>query len=115
MKTALTLSGSIRQGSHNLKLQAHLGRQLEAAGVSVNAINLGDFDLPIFSEDLEAEAVPQGAVALAELWRSHDIIFITSHGFNGQFRPFKRDRSFGILSEQGQYLVRQKLRVEPDG
>ncbi|MCZ4347442.1 NADPH-dependent FMN reductase [Devosia neptuniae] len=87
MTTALTLSGSIRQGSHNLKLQAHMGRQLEAAGVSVNAINLGDFNLPIFNEDLEADAVPQGAVALAELWRSHDIVFIATPEYNGGLPP----------------------------
>ncbi|MBS3850399.1 NAD(P)H-dependent oxidoreductase [Devosia sp. BSSL-BM10] len=87
MTTALTLSGSIRQGSHNLKLQAHMGRQLEATGVSVNAINLGDFNLPIFNEDLEADAVPQGAVALAELWRSHDIVFIATPEYNGGLPP----------------------------
>jgi chromate reductase, NAD(P)H dehydrogenase (quinone) len=87
MTTALTLSGSIRNGSHNLKLQAHMGRKLEAAGVSVNAIDLGDFNLPIFNEDLEADAVPEGAVALAALWRSHDIIFIATPEYNGGLPP----------------------------
>jgi Predicted flavoprotein len=42
MKTALTLSGSIRKGSFNRMLQAHMGRKLEAAGVTVNAISLGE-------------------------------------------------------------------------
>ncbi|MCS6758458.1 MAG: NAD(P)H-dependent oxidoreductase [Candidatus Devosia euplotis] len=83
MKTALALSGSIRAGSRNLKLQAHMGRQLEAAGSRVNAINMGDFDLPIFNEDLE----PEGAVRLAELRRSHDIIFIATPEYNGGLPP----------------------------
>ena len=87
MPTALTMSGSIRQGSHNRRLQAHMGRQLEAAGVAVTAIDLGDFDLPIFNEDLEAAAVPEGAVRLAELWRSHDIIFIATPEYNGGLPP----------------------------
>ena len=87
MTTALTMSGSIRQGSHNRKLQDHMGRQLDAAGVAVNAINLGDFNLPIFNEDLEPDQVPEGAVALAELWRSHDIIFIATPEYNGGLPP----------------------------
>ena len=87
MKTALTLSGSIRRGSHNRKLQAHMGRQLERAGVSVTALDLGDFDLPIFNEDLEADNVPAGAVRLAALWRSHDIVFIATPEYNGGVPP----------------------------
>ena len=70
MPTALTLSGSIRKGSVNRMLQAHVGRKLEAAGVTVTAIDLGDFDMPIFNEDLEPDNVPEAAGRLAELWRS---------------------------------------------
>jgi len=87
MPTALTMSGSVRQGSLNRKLQDHMGRQLDAAGVAVNAIDLGAFDLPIFSEDLEPDSVPEGAVQLAELWRSHDIIFIATPEYNGGLPP----------------------------
>lgn len=87
MPTALTLSGSIRQGSWNTKLQHHVGRQLEAAGVEVTAIDLGDFSMPIFNEDLEAENTPDAARRLAELWRSHDIVFIASPEYNGGVPP----------------------------
>jgi len=86
MVTALTLSGSIRKGSNNRMLQAHMGEKLAAAGVSVNAIDLGDFDLPIFNEDLE-DNMPEAAVQLAELWRSHDIVFIASPEYNGGVPP----------------------------
>ena len=87
MRTALTLSGSIRRGSHNQALQAHMGERLTAAGVRVQAINLGDFNLPIYNEDLEPDHVPQGAAALAELWRSHDIVFIATPEYNGGVPP----------------------------
>lgn len=86
MVTALTLSGSIRKGSYNRMLQAHMGEKLAAAGVSVRAIDLGDFDLPIFNEDLE-DNMPEAAVQLAELWRSHDIVFIASPEYNGGVPP----------------------------
>lgn len=87
MKTALTLSGSIRKGSYNGLLQAHMGRKLEEAGVAVTAIDLGDFPMRIFNEDLEPDHVPEAAGRLAELWRSHDIVFIASPEYNGGVSP----------------------------
>ena len=67
MKTALTLSGSIRKGSQNRILQQHMGRKLTQAGVAVTEISLGDFEMPIFNEDLEPDHVPEAAVKLAEI------------------------------------------------
>lgn len=87
MKKALTLSGSIRQGSYNRILQQHMGRQLAAAGVEVREIDLGDFPMPIFNEDLEPDQVPEAAGRLAEMWRSHDIVFIASPEYNGGVPP----------------------------
>lgn len=87
MTTALTLSGSIRRGSRNQLLQQHVGRRLEAAGVTVNAIDLGDFDLPIFNEDLEPDHVPEAPGRLAGLWRTHDIVFIATPEYNGGLPP----------------------------
>lgn len=87
MKTALTLSGSIRKGSYNRVLQHHVGRALREAGVSVTDLELGEFPMPIFNEDLEKDAVPDAAADLAELWRSHDIVFIASPEYNGGLSP----------------------------
>lgn len=87
MPTALTLSGSLRQGSFNRMLQGQLDRKLAAAGVTVNAIDLGDFPMPIFNEDLEAEQTPPAAAQLAELWRTHDIVFIATPEYNGGLPP----------------------------
>lgn len=87
MTTALTLSGSIRKGSFNQMLQAHIGRKLEAAGVAVTAINLADYEMPLFNEDLEPDHVPEAAAKLAELFRSHDIVFWASPEYNGGLTP----------------------------
>lgn len=87
MPTALTLSGSIRTGSVNRKLQMAMGERLSAAGVAVNAITLKDFDMPIFNEDLEPDAVPEAAGRLADLFRTHDIVFIACPEYNGGVPP----------------------------
>ena len=87
MPTALTLSGSIRKGSYNRMLQGHMDRKLAEAGVSVTSIDLADFTMPIFNEDLEADSTPEAARQLAELWRSHDIVFIATPEYNGGLPP----------------------------
>ena len=87
MTTALTLSGSIRKGSINQMLQTHIGTQLEAAGVTVTAISLADYEMPLFNEDLEADHTPEAVVRLAELFRGHDIVFIASPEYNGGLTP----------------------------
>ena len=100
MKTALTLSGSIRKGSYNRVLQQHIGRKLTEAGVAVTEIDLADFDMPIFNEDLEPDHVPEAAVRLAEMWRSHDIVFIATPEYNGGVPP--------LLVNTVTWLSRQK-------
>lgn len=87
MPTALTLCGSIRTGSVNKKLQDVMDAGLAAAGVEVNAISLKDFEMPIFNEDLEAEHTPEAAGRLAELFRTHDIVFIATPEYNGGLPP----------------------------
>ena len=103
MKTALTLSGSIRQGSYNRVLQDHVGRKLAEAGVTVTAIDLSDFPMPIFNEDLEPDNVPEAAVQLAQMWRSHDIVFIATPEYNGGVAP--------LLVNTITWLSRQKPSV----
>jgi NAD(P)H-dependent FMN reductase len=87
MPTALTLSGSIRQGSLNRVLQDHVGRKLGEVGVGVTSIDLGAFPMPLFNEDLEPDAVPAAAPRLAALFGSHDIIFWASPEYNGGLTP----------------------------
>lgn len=87
MATALTLCGSIRTGSINKKLQDVMDARLEAAGVAVNSITLADFEMPIFNADLEPDNVPEAAGLLAELFRTHDIVFIATPEYNGGLPP----------------------------
>ncbi|HEV7719625.1 MAG TPA: NADPH-dependent FMN reductase [Arsenicitalea sp.] len=78
MKTAVTLSGSIRKGSYNVILQHYVSKKLREAGVEVNEISLADFPMPVFNEDLEPDNVPEAAGRLAQLFGAADIVFIAS-------------------------------------
>lgn len=87
MTKALTLSGSIRKGSLNRQLQRDMSARLRTRGVEVKEIDLGDFPLPIFNEDLEAGGTPEAAIALGGLFAEADIVFIASPEYNAGMTP----------------------------
>lgn len=86
--TALTLCGSLRKGSINEPLRRHMSMKLREAGVIVTDLDLNEFEMPIFNQDLEdAGNTPEAAKRLADLFRSHDIIFIATPEYNGGVTP----------------------------
>ena len=87
MPKALTLSGSIRKGSYNQMLALHVGRKLREAGAEVTDVNLADYPMPIFNEDLEPDNMPETAELLAAVWREADIVFVASPEYNGGMTP----------------------------
>jgi NAD(P)H-dependent FMN reductase len=87
-RTALTLCGSLRTGSINEVLRRHMSQKLREAGVAVTDLDLNDFEMPIFNQDIEdAGRTPEAAVRLAELFRTHDIVLIVSPEYNGGVTP----------------------------
>ena len=87
MKTAVTLCGSLRDGSINEVLRRHLSQKLREADVQVTDLSLADFEMPVFNEDLEAGQTPDAARRLAELFRTHDIVLVVSPEYNGGVTP----------------------------
>ena len=68
-KTAITLCGSLRKGSINEILRRHMSAKLREAGVAVTDLDLKDFEMPVFNQDLEAEHTPEAAKRLERvLW-----------------------------------------------
>jgi chromate reductase len=86
-RTAITLCGSLSQGSVNEVLRQHMSRQLREAGVMVTDLSLADFEMPIFNLDLEAEHTPESAKRLADAFRGYDIVFIATPEYNGGVTP----------------------------
>ncbi|MEO7222094.1 MAG: NADPH-dependent FMN reductase [Devosia sp.] len=86
-RTAITLSGSLRRDSINGVLRRHMSAKLREAGVAVTDLDLNDFEMPIFNQDLEAEHTPEAAIRLATMFRSTDIVLIISPEYNGGITP----------------------------
>jgi NAD(P)H-dependent FMN reductase len=82
----LAFSGSGRKNSVNKKVVAIAAKGAQEAGAEVTIVNLEDFDLPIFNEDLEAEqGMPIEAQAFKELLISHDGFLISSPEYNSSY------------------------------
>jgi len=79
----LVIPGSLRSGSHNVKLAAVGAYEFARAGAEVTRISLGDFPLPIYDGDLQARSgVPKNAVNLKRMIASHHGVLLVTPEYN---------------------------------
>ena len=87
-KSAITICGSLRRDSINEVLRRHMSNKLREAGVEVTDLDLADYDMPVFNQDIEdAGETPEAAKQLADMFRSYDIVLIISPEYNGGVTP----------------------------
>ena len=78
----LAFAGSTRQDSYNKTMVRIAAKAAEQAGAEVNVIDLRDYPLPIFDEDLEKSGTPENARKLKELFVQHQGLLIASPEYN---------------------------------
>lgn len=92
MVKILAFSGSARTTSFNQKLVRIAADGAEQAGAQVTIINLADFPMPIFNQDLEAaEGIPEYAKHFKQLLIEHDGFLIASPEYNSAFSPLLKN------------------------
>ncbi|MEM7024554.1 MAG: NAD(P)H-dependent oxidoreductase [Pseudomonadota bacterium] len=80
----LAFAGSTREGSLNKRLIKVAAAAARADGAEVTLIDLRDYPMHHYDGDVESnEGLPDSAVALKELFRSHDGILISAPEYNG--------------------------------
>ena len=88
----LIVPGSIRSGSHNLRLSAAAYKVFSTLECEVTRLSLHDFPLPIYDHDLENQnGIPKDAVNLARMFNSHDGIMLVSPEYNGSLPPLLKN------------------------
>src|SRR3954452_12175189 len=79
----LAFAGSLRRESYNKKLVHLAARAAREAGAEVTLIDLKDFPLPLFDQDLEAEqGMPENGAKLKRLFIEHDGLLVASPEYN---------------------------------
>lgn len=82
----VAFAGSARKESLNRKLLANAVKAAEAAGAEVTVVDLGLLDLPLYDQDMEAEAgFPQAALDLKKTMRESDGFLIASPEHNSSY------------------------------
>ena len=88
----LIIPGSLRTGSHNVKLAAAFAYAFAQAGVEVTRISLADFPLPLYDADLQAKSgVPKNAVNLKRMIGSHHGVLIVTPEYNSSVPPLVKN------------------------
>ena len=79
----LIIPGSMRTGSHNVKLAAAAAYAFAQADVQVTRISLADFPMPIYDADLQAKSgIPKHAVNLKRMIGAHQGVLIVTPEYN---------------------------------
>ncbi len=85
-------SGSCRKDSANKKLAKAASAMAEDMGAMATYIDLADYEMPLFNEDLESEhGLPDAAKALKKLFADHDGFLIASPEYNSSFSPLLKN------------------------
>jgi NAD(P)H-dependent FMN reductase len=92
MTKILAFAGSARKESLNKTLVKIAAAGAEEAGAEVTVIDLADYPMPIFNEDLEAaEGMPEHAARFKQLLIDHDGFLIASPEYNSAFSPLLKN------------------------
>ncbi len=88
----LVIPGSLRSGSHNVRLAALAAKELTLAEAYVTRISLEDYPLPLFDGDLTAKSgLPLAAVKLKNMLMAHQGVFITSPEYSASVTPLLKN------------------------
>lgn len=87
----LIIPGSLRTGSHNVRLAALAAKKLTLAEADVTRISLQDYPLPLFDADLASAAMPQAAIRLKQMIMAHRGVFITSPEYSASVTPLLKN------------------------
>jgi len=83
----LAFAGSARKDSYNARLVRIAAEGARHNGADVTILDLRDYPLPIFDEDLESEGTPDNATKLKQLFVEHDGLLIASPEYNSSITP----------------------------
>jgi NAD(P)H-dependent FMN reductase len=83
----LITAGSSRAGSLNARLAAVAAHVARGAGAEVTELDLASLSLPLYSGDIEAAGLPEGALQLRRLFAAHDAFIVAAPEYNAFITP----------------------------
>ena len=92
MAKILAFAGSARKDSLNKKLLKIVAAGAEDAGADLTMVDLAEFEMPLFNQDLEIEqGMPEKAGEFKRLMIEHNGFLIASPEYNSAFSPLLKN------------------------
>ena len=101
----LAFAGSLRKNSFNKKIAQIAALGAKEAGASVTYIDLKDYPIPLYDEEIEEKGLPENVLKLKELFSSHEGFIIASPEYNGSFSA--------VLKNTIDWISRKKSAEDP--
>lgn len=104
----LVIPGSLRSGSHNVRLAALAAKELTLAQAEVTRISLGDYPLPIYDADqAEEKGPPLNAVKLKQLFSARHGVLMVCPEYNASVTPLLKNAIDWVstVRERGEPLL----------
>src|ERR1700761_2461337 len=106
----LVIPGSLRSGSHNVKLAMAAAYEFAQAGVDVTRLSLDDYPLPIYDGDLQAKSgVPRNAVNLKRMMGAHHGVLIVTPEYNSSVPPLVKNTIDWVTRVQDPHEARGEV------
>jgi NAD(P)H-dependent FMN reductase len=107
MKIA-AICGSLRRQSYNMIILKLVVEQLKSLGHEVNIIDINDFNVPLFSQDIEeSTGMPESVKKMKMIVHNAEAILIASPEYNGSFSGVLKNAidwiSRGITADESVY------------
>ncbi len=87
----LAFAGSSRAESYNVRLLQIIAQGARDQGAEVTVLDMRDYPLPLFNEDLEAEGRPANVGKLKQLFLQHHGLLIASPEYNSSLTPLLKN------------------------
>ena len=98
----LAFAGSVRQESFNRRLLPAAIDGARGAGAEVTHIELADYPLPLFDQDMEArDGLPANARKLKDLFKAHDGLLLACPEYNGSITPLMKNTLDWVSRKDG--------------
>ncbi len=81
----LIFAGSTRQQSYNRKLARVTAEMARTSGADVTHLELGDFDVPMYNADLEAQGTPADVMRLKQIFFEHPAWIVCTPEYNASY------------------------------
>ena len=81
----LVFAGRTRTKSFNRQLARAAAAMADASGADVTHLELGDFDVPMYNADLEANGTPPDVLRLKQIFHDHSAWIICTPEYNGSY------------------------------